>query len=101
MYAGEVVEEADLRELFRDPLHPYTWGLLRSAPRLDQSRTERLIGVPGQPIQGATAIPGCKFEPRCPVRVERCAREEPPLDAVGPGRVARCWVLMRNAREAA
>lgn len=101
MYGGRIVESGPADAIFADPQHPYTWGLLRSAPRIDQPRGERLVGVPGQPIQGATTIPGCKFEPRCPVRVERCAREEPPLDAVGPGRAARCWVLMRNAREAA
>ena len=101
MYGGRIVESGPADVIFADPQHPYTWGLLRSAPRLDQSRGERLVGVPGQPIQGTMAIPGCKFAPRCPVRIERCAVEEPPLDGVGPGQSARCWVLMRNAREAA
>ena len=101
LYAGRVVETGGTEALFRDPQHPYTWGLLRSVPRLDQARGERLQGVPGQPAQDPGRISGCKFHPRCTLRVSRCEVEEPPLEIVAPGQSARCWVLMRNARRAA
>jgi peptide/nickel transport system ATP-binding protein len=99
MYAGRVVEEGPVEQIFKSPQHPYTWSLLRSVPRVDEARKERLVSIKGLPPDLSNPPPGCKFHPRCPFVVERCKREEPSLDEVGPGQVARCWVLMRNVAQ--
>jgi oligopeptide/dipeptide ABC transporter ATP-binding protein len=75
MYAGRVVEEADLRELFRNPQHPYTWGLLGSIPRLDRPRPDRLPTISGAPPSLLNPQPGCRFAARCPHRRPECAVE--------------------------
>jgi oligopeptide/dipeptide ABC transporter ATP-binding protein len=90
MYAGQIVEYADVRALFARPLHPYTAGLLASLPRLGQSR-ERLRVIPGQVPDPADFPAGCRFHPRCPLAQERCRREVPELLATGDGRTVRCW----------
>jgi peptide/nickel transport system ATP-binding protein len=95
MYAGRVVESGTVAEIFGDPRHPYTRGLLDSLPRLDAPGT-RLNPIPGT-VPSASAWPaGCRFAPRCPRALERCHTVEPPLLApVGggsPGRAARCWL---------
>jgi len=97
MYAGRIVESGPTRQIFRSPQHPYTWSLLRSLPRVDESKHERLLNIRGLPPDMTNLPPGCKFHPRCRFRVERCFHEEPPLVDVDPGQQARCWVLMRNA----
>ena len=97
MYAGRIVESGPTRQIFRNPQHPYTWSLLRSLPRVDELQHERLLSIRGLPPDMTNLPPGCKFHPRCRFRVERCFREEPPLEDVDPGQRARCWVLMRNA----
>jgi oligopeptide transport system ATP-binding protein len=84
MYAGRIVEKAATGALFRMPLHPYTRGLLASVPRLDRDLGVRLASIEGQPPDLAALPPGCAYEPRCALRVERCRREVPPLDRV-PG----------------
>jgi oligopeptide/dipeptide ABC transporter ATP-binding protein len=90
MYAGQVVERADVRTLFADAQHPYTLGLLASIPRLDESR-DRLQTIEGA-VPPPNAMPkGCRFSPRCPLADSRCLREEPPLREIGPGHHARCW----------
>jgi oligopeptide/dipeptide ABC transporter ATP-binding protein len=90
MYAGHVVEQGSVREIFEAPRHPYTEGLLQAIPRL-RRRTERLAVIPGA-VPAATAWPvGCRFHPRCPYMWERCLGDPPLLDA-GPGRLARCWL---------
>jgi peptide/nickel transport system ATP-binding protein len=96
MYAGRVVEEGPVEQIFNDPQHPYTWALLQSVPRVDEARKERLVSIKGLPPDLVKPPPGCKFHPRCPFVVERCKQEEPPLGEVGPSQLARCWVLMRN-----
>jgi peptide/nickel transport system ATP-binding protein len=96
MYAGRVVEEGTTLALFAAPQHPYTWSLLRSVPSADGRRGTRLVAIAGQPPDPRERPAGCKFEPRCPFRIERCAVEEPPLVEVAPQQQARCWVLMRN-----
>ena len=90
MYAGQVVEQAGVRELFRAPAHPYTAGLLASLPRLGERR-ERLRVVPGQVPDPARFPAGCRFHPRCPIAVERCRTAAPELVAQAPGREVRCW----------
>ena len=97
MYAGRIVESGTTRQIFNSPQHPYTWSLLRSLPRVDELKHDRLLNIRGLPPDMTNLPTGCKFHPRCRFRVERCFREEPPLEEVDPGQLARCWVLMRNA----
>jgi peptide/nickel transport system ATP-binding protein/oligopeptide transport system ATP-binding protein len=93
MYAGRAVERAPKRELFYDPQHPYTWGLLGSIPRLDRPKPERLFSITGAPPSLINPPAGCKFRPRCPHAFERCV-EEPPLEnrVETPGHFDRCWL---------
>jgi oligopeptide/dipeptide ABC transporter ATP-binding protein len=99
MYAGRVVEEGPVEQIFKSPQHPYTWSLLRSVPRVDEARKDRLVSIKGLPPDLSNPPPGCKFHPRCPFVIERCKVEEPPLGEVDVNQVARCWVLMRNVKE--
>ena len=99
MYGGRIVEEGPVEQIFESPQHPYTWSLLRSVPRIDVARAERLVSIKGLPPDLMRLPPGCKFHPRCRFKVERCEREEPPLDEVAADQHARCWVLMRNVPE--
>jgi oligopeptide/dipeptide ABC transporter ATP-binding protein len=92
MYAGRIVERATARELYANPRHPYTLGLLRSVPRLDEPRKAKLQPIPGQPPDLSRLPGGCAFAPRCPYVIERCRAEVPPLDKVGDEHVAACWV---------
>ena len=96
MYAGRVVEAGETRQIFKNPQHPYTWSLLRSIPRIDANRKNRLVTIPGNPPDLSNPPAACKFHPRCRFRVPRCSVEEPPLGEVDAGQQARCWVLMRN-----
>ncbi len=84
MYAGKVVEQATVDELFADPQHPYAWGLLGSLPRLDAA-TDRLRRSPGQPPSLLTPPPGCAFHPRCPYVFDRCPTEVPELRTTAGG----------------
>jgi peptide/nickel transport system ATP-binding protein len=89
MYAGQVVERAPVRELFRFPQHPYTVGLLGALPRLDHRRP-RLAAIEGT-VPNMTAPPtGCRFSARCPFVIPKCA-EMPPLEPVEAGHLTRCW----------
>src|SRR5512140_3192823 len=93
MYAGRIVEKADTGELFANPKMPYTWGLLRSIPRLDERRKERLVPIEGLPPDLIAPPPGCKFEPRCQYRRDVCREQEPALTGVPgakPDHEARC-----------
>jgi len=90
MYAGRVVEEAGVLELFERPRHPYTAGLLRSRPRLDAGRG-RLVPIEGSVPDALHVPPGCPFHPRCPYAIERCPKEDPPLFDEAGHRHA-CWV---------
>jgi oligopeptide/dipeptide ABC transporter ATP-binding protein len=96
MYAGRIVERATAAALYAEPRHPYTLGLLRSVPRLDEPRRARLDPIEGQPPDLARLPPGCSFAPRCAFRVERCLVERPLLRPVGGNRhVAACWETER------
>jgi oligopeptide/dipeptide ABC transporter ATP-binding protein len=92
MYAGQIVENGTLDEIFYDPQHPYTWGLLGSLMRLDQSRTTRLAQIPGQPPSLLAPPSGCRFAPRCPHEFDKC-HQLPALEArVGGNHLDRCWL---------
>jgi len=101
MYAGRIVEEGPVGQIFKNPQHPYTWSLLRSVPRVDETRRARLVSITGLPPDLVRLPPGCKFHPRCAFRVDRCSEDEPPLEEVGDRQVARCWVLMQNVPQEA
>jgi peptide/nickel transport system ATP-binding protein len=92
MYAGEVVEEAVTAEVLADPRHPYAWALVNAVPRLDAPTGARLTSIEGTPPDALNPPKGCRFEPRCPFKIARCATDHPPLMEVAPGRRARCWV---------
>ena len=90
MYAGQVVEQATVQDLFDMPQHPYTVGLLGAIPSIDGPRA-RLAAIDGM-VPAATAMPeGCRFASRCPFADERCYRDAPPLATVEPGHLSRCW----------
>ena len=93
MYAGEVVESGTLEQIFYDPQHPYTWGLLGSVMRLDRERRTRLAQIKGQPPSLISLPEGCKFRPRCPHAFDRCTAH-PPLEARGgdSAHLDRCWL---------
>ena len=94
MYAGKVVEQGTLDELFYDPQHPYTWGLLGSITRIDRDRSQRLPAIAGTPPSLLHPPSGCSFRPRCPHRFEKCT-EVPELLARVEGRpdqLDRCWL---------
>jgi len=96
MYAGSLVELAPKAELFKNPAHPYTQGLLRAVPTLGTNRNEPLPTIEGTVPPIASLPPGCLFEPRCSYRIPSCATEFPPLVEVAPGHFARCPVLNKR-----
>ena len=102
MYAGVVVESAGVRELFAKPLHPYTVGLLKSVPRMDEDTEEEYVElstIPGA-VPDLLALPsGCRFSDRCTHRREMCDRSEPPLEEVEAGRLVRCWLYAEAQRQ--
>jgi oligopeptide/dipeptide ABC transporter ATP-binding protein len=97
MYAGRVVEQASVRDLFRRPAHPYTRGLFDSLPR-SGGRTGALRPIPGVVPSLLSLPPGCPFQDRCFQSAEKC-REEPPWQALGPGRGALCWFPLEPAHD--
>jgi peptide/nickel transport system ATP-binding protein/oligopeptide transport system ATP-binding protein len=100
MYAGRVVEQGTLDEIFYDPQHPYTWGLLGSVTRMDREPPRRLPAIPGQPPSLVMAPEGCHFRPRCPFAFDRCT-EVPPLEAHipdAPEHQDRCWLELSDKR---
>jgi oligopeptide transport system ATP-binding protein len=100
MYAGFIVEKASVEDLYADPRHPYTLGLLGSLPRVDRDRQERLTSILGLPPDLIGLPPGCPFAPRCPFVIERCHVENPPLTRVGPHHEAACWVDVNQRKQA-
>jgi len=91
MYAGQVVEQSSVRELFDALAHPYTQALMRARPALDATPGEPLEAIPGSvPLPGSVEF-GCRFAARCPKAQERCITDAPTLDKVSDGHLARCW----------
>ena len=93
MYAGFIVEEADVFKLYREPRHPYTQALLDSIPHMDTAGPEELRVIPGSPPDAMSLPPGCPFVPRCTFAIDRCQRENPPLSSAGRDHTAACWVV--------
>jgi oligopeptide/dipeptide ABC transporter ATP-binding protein len=92
MYAGKIVERGTAREIYANPRHPYTLGLLRSVPRLDEPRRAKLQPIPGQPPDLSRLPGGCSFAPRCAYAIDRCREEEPGLDPVATDHLSACWL---------
>ncbi len=92
MYAGRIVESASADDIYAAPRHPYTRGLLRSVPRLDQPAAATLAPIEGQPPNPLELPNGCAFHPRCPFVIDRCRIEAPPLVSVADNHLAACWV---------
>src|SRR5205085_6931120 len=90
MYAGQIVEQASTVELFTNPKHPYTQGLLASIPRLGHKQ-DRLHVITGSVPNPLALPPGCAFRPRCPIKAPRSESAVPPLKAVGDGHLVACW----------
>jgi oligopeptide/dipeptide ABC transporter ATP-binding protein len=90
MYAGRIVEYADVREIFNHPGHPYTLALLEAVPKVDR-RVNRLYAIPGSPATGWTQSAGCSFASRCTFVFDRCTREKPPLITIKAGHSSECW----------
>jgi oligopeptide transport system ATP-binding protein len=90
MYGGRIVEEAPVRDIFYDPQHPYTQGLLRSTPRLDEPGSGELRTIPGQPPNLQRLPPGCAFNERCAFRFAQCVVEEPAVRAISELRRKAC-----------
>ena len=99
MYAGKIIERGTAREIYANPRHPYTLGLLRSVPRLDEPRKSKLNPIEGQPPDLMRLPAGCAFSPRCRYAVDRCTSDVPPLLPVGDGHDAACWVADRLGQE--
>jgi oligopeptide/dipeptide ABC transporter ATP-binding protein len=101
MYAGRIIERGTAADIYADPRHPYTLGLLRSVPRLDEPIRAKLDPIEGQPPDLTRLPPGCAFAPRCAFRVDRCA-EAPPLEPRGgAGHLSACWEGEHLSRKAA
>jgi oligopeptide transport system ATP-binding protein len=98
MYAGIIVEEAPVIELYQNPRHPYTLGLLGSVPRLDEDRPSKLLSIEGLPPDLIDYPKGCPFYARCPYRIDACLSQLPPLVPVGPGHKAACIVDVTTAQ---
>jgi peptide/nickel transport system ATP-binding protein len=100
MYAGRIVEQGTLDEIFYDPQHPYTWGLLGSITRVDRPRPDRLPAIAGMPPSLAARPEGCHFRPRCPHEFDQCS-QVPPLESRVegvPGHKDRCWLSAEDKR---
>ena len=91
MYAGKIIEMGSAQQIYHQPHHPYTLGLLASVPRMDQPRGTRLIPIDGQPPDLTRLDGGCAFRPRCRFAVDRCGQEFPPLEDIDSGHVSACW----------
>jgi oligopeptide transport system ATP-binding protein len=100
MYAGHIAERAPTEELFANPRHPYTLGLLGAVPRLDAVRGSQLVTIPGSPPDLLHPPEGCPFQPRCPFKIDKC-RVYPPDFVVGPNHQSACWVDVTDPKEQA
>ena len=96
MYAGQIVEEAPVSEIFNDPKHPYTQGLIQSVPDM-RFKKESLYSIPGNVPKPGTIRAGCRFAPRCAFVMERCTQQNPVLYKVEDNHSARCFLVEEEA----
>jgi oligopeptide/dipeptide ABC transporter ATP-binding protein len=96
MYAGKIVEQGSVREIYNSPKHPYTQALIRSIPRLGNK--DPLYVIPGQPPNLADLPTGCAFHPRCPFATEKCINEDPPYVSFLNGQESKCWLSVEEAK---
>jgi oligopeptide transport system ATP-binding protein len=99
MYAGKIVEQGNVNDIFYNPSHPYTKGLLRSMPRVDEKIYERLIPIEGSPVDMLNPPEGCGFGARCEHCMKICLRKQPPTVELGNGHRAACWLLATKEKE--
>ncbi|WP_218090727.1 ABC transporter ATP-binding protein [Paenibacillus solanacearum] len=97
MYAGKVVEQGTVDEIFYESKHPYTWGLLRSVPRLDQDKDNELVPIPGTPPDLFSPPKGCAFAARCPYAMSVCGQIDPEHTVLSETHSAACWLLHEGA----
>lgn len=100
MYAGKMVEQGKVDDIFYNPGHPYTKGLLRSMPRVDAESYERLIPIEGTPVDMLNPPEGCPFAPRCECAMKICLQKMPPYVEMGEGHRAACWLRVQDAMQA-
>ena len=102
MYAGKIIEQGTRDEIFSDPRHPYTLGLMRSVPRLDRPSEAKLEAIEGEPPDLIDLPAGCSFAPRCRYAIDRCTEDIPPLQLTNgsEGHVSACWVADSLGKEA-
>jgi len=91
MYAGFIVETAPVKELYANPMHPYTIGLLHSLPRIDEKKGTRLVSIPGQPPDLVALPKGCPLADRCTYKTNRCLEENPVLEVISRDHSVACW----------
>ena len=99
MYAGFIVEEANVDDLYENPHHPYTQGLLGSLPRVDRRRDRKLISIPGSPPSLLVKPKGCPFRPRCQYAREICQIETPQLRNISQNHRVACWINVENGEQ--
>ena len=100
MYAGRIVEQGPVNDIFYNPSHPYTLGLLRSMPRVDAESYERLIPIEGTPVDMLNPPEGCPFAPRCEYAMKACLQKMPPYVEVSEGHRSACWLRVQEQIEA-
>ena len=100
MYAGKIVEQGPVDDIFYEPAHPYTKGLLRSMPRVDAESYERLIPIEGTPVDMLNPPEGCPFAPRCESAMKICLQKMPPYVELGDNHRAACWLCVQEQMKA-
>lgn len=96
MYAGRIIEKGTADDIYDDPRHPYTIGLMQSVPQLDQDIKQKLVPIKGQPPDLSNIPEGCAFHPRCTFAIDRCEKEIPQLESVGEKHEKACWINVRK-----
>ena len=99
MYAGNIIETGTIDEIFYEPKHPYTWGLLKSMPKINSEEHERLIPIEGNPVDLINPPKGCAFAPRCSNCMKICTEKVPPACNISDGHQALCWLPVKEAYE--
>lgn len=95
MYSGQIVEEASVKDIFQNPSHPYTKGLIQSVPDM-RVKKETFYSIPGSVPKPGSIKTGCRFAPRCEFATDRCFSENPPIYEVAPGHKARCFLMEKE-----